>query len=334
MIPTLFHHRAWWRLAATAGLAMLLSATAVAQAQAPAPARMAGISAICDDCRLEKFSHCGAGKFIEGPAFDKEGTLWMVALNAGEIVKVSPAGQCTVASKVGGGPNGARFDKAGRQLIVTDRDRGLYAFDTGSSEVRVLRNKAGNDALRGLNDLVIDSVGGIFFTEPYGSSALRPNGRVFYLPPGNTPTEQRHLVLIGDNFAFPNGVMLSPDERTLYIGDYGTKRIFSVPLSAPGTPNPAGIPIVFATMTGGVGPDGMAVDVQGNLYVANYRGGEIVVFAADGFPYGSIRLPEGAAAGTTNMAVRDGYLYITESLNNDVWRVKTRIAGQPLVHQR
>ena len=164
VMPTLFHHPARWRLAAATGLAMLLSATAAAQAQAQAPARVAGISAICEDCKLEKFSHCGAGKFIEGPAFDKDGTLWMVALNAGEIMKVSTAGQCTEASKDGGGPNGARFDKAGKQLIVTDRDRGLYAFDSASSEVRVLRYKSGNDALRGLNDLFIDIEGGIFFT--------------------------------------------------------------------------------------------------------------------------------------------------------------------------
>ena len=56
------------------------------------------LSEICGDCKVEKVTSCGAGKFLEGPNFDKDGVLWMVGLMAGEILKVSKDGQCTVAN--------------------------------------------------------------------------------------------------------------------------------------------------------------------------------------------------------------------------------------------
>mgnify|MGYP000264038940 FL=1 len=55
------------------------------------------LAEICGDCKVEKVASCGAGKFLEGPNFDKDGVLWMVGLMAGEILKVAKDGQCTVA---------------------------------------------------------------------------------------------------------------------------------------------------------------------------------------------------------------------------------------------
>lgn len=238
-----------------------------------------------------------------------------------------------VAFKLGGAPNGARFDRRGR-LIITDRDRQLLSLNTVSGETQTLRSKHGYEALRGLNDSVIDSAGGIYFTEPYGFSAVKPDGRVFYMPPDDSAGKPRDLVGVGNTFAFPNGVALSPDEELLYVNDYATSRIIALPLLSPGLLNPGAVPYVFATLVGGNGPDGIAIDVAGNVYVAHQRGGEVVVFNRQGFAYGAIRLPAEAGIGTTNLAFWEGALYILESFKNEVWRVRTKIPGVAQANQR
>lgn len=285
------------------------------------------LSTICDDCKPVRYATCGkGGTLLEGPSFDKDGSLWLVALVSGRIHKVTPDGQCSVVSTIGGAPNGARQDSAGN-LVIADKDRNLLTYNMRSGQATVRRNKHGRETLRGLNDLVIDKAGGIYFTEPYGSHALKPNGRVFYLPPGSSDTDGGAMTVLGEGFAFPNGIALSPDETRLYVGDYATNRVFSLQLSAPGVLHPMGVPYVFASLTGGFGPDGMTVDSQGNLYVAHYRAGEVLVYNYNGFPYGSIRLPEDAGLGTTNVILRDGHLYIIDGTKDEVWRVKTKVPG-------
>lgn len=278
------------------------------------------LSAICGDCKVEKVASCGAGKFLEGPNFDKDGVLWMVGLMAGEILKVSKDGQCSVAKTGISFPGGARFDKDGK-LIVTSRSA-LLSYDTQSSELTPLRTAYGTQGFRGLNDVIVDKSGGIYFTEPNGSSAIRPIGRVYYM----APSRSGELQLVGDTFAFPNGLVLSPDESVLYIGEYALNRTTAIPLSSPGVVNIGRVPWVFATMSGGIGPDGMLVDSKGNVYQAHYMGGEVVVHDRYGFLVGNIKLPPEAGMGSTNIAFRDGYLYITEALKNEVWRVQAKIA--------
>ena len=289
---------------------------AVAQSPSTTP-----LSQICDDCTLRKYASCPAGKFLEGPNFDKDGVLWMVSLRTHEILKVTPDGQCSVVADVGGNPGGGRFDKTGH-YIVTDR-AGLMSFDTTTSKMTTIVSTYGTQNFKGLNDVVVDKAGGMYFTDPNGSNAMRPNGRVFYLPPDRS----KDVVLIGDVFAFPNGLVLSPDERILYVGEYSLNRIMAVPLSAPGTVAPLGSPYVFAYMVGGIGPDGMLVDQKGDVYSAHYQAGEIAIQDPSGFPIGQIRMPPEAGRSTTNLAFRDGYLYVTEASRSEVWRVATKIPG-------
>lgn len=273
-------------------------------------------SPICDSCKLELFAECGEGKFLEGPNFDKNGTLWLVGLRSGEILKAG-SGACEVAGRSGGFPGGARISKDGA-LIVTDRI-GLLSYNMNTGAVEELASRYGNENMKGLNDLAIDSSGGIYFTEPYGSNATKTDGRVFYYSP-----ETKAVTLIGDTFAFPNGVMLSPDEKTLYIGDYALNRIVGVPLSGSGEAKTDGVPYVFAYMQGGVGPDGMVTDEDGNLYVAHYKAGEVLVYDRNGFVIETFKMPEDAGMGTTNVALHDGYLYITEAEKNEIWRVAVK----------
>jgi sugar lactone lactonase YvrE len=174
---------------------------------------------------------------------------------------------------------------------------------------------------------VFDAAGGLYFTEPYGSSTLDPDGRVFYLPPGPDAS----LTVLADGLAFPNGIALAPSGANVYVGEYANKRILSLP-SATST-NVFDIAHVVTYTEGGVGPDGIALDADGNIYAAIFQGGEVRVIDVDRFAYGSIVLPEGAGTFVTNLAFKDDYLYITEASLGEIWRVRVTKRGLRLFHQ-
>ena len=282
------------------------------------------IDAICGDCRVAKVATCGG--FLEGATFDRAGSLWVVDLLSGNIVRVDDSGLCHVEANTGGAPNGAKFHRDGR-LFVADKNRGVLAYDPAADTVTVIADTYRAERIRGTNDLVFDAAGGLYFTEPYGSSALDADGRVFYLPPG----ENAALTVLADGLAFPNGVALAPNGANVYVGEYARKRIVSLP--AANSTNAFDVAHVVAYTEGGVGPDGMALDADGNLYAAIFQGGEIRVIGADRFAYGSIVLPEGAGTFVTNLAFKDDYLYITEASLGEIWRVRVAKSGLALFHQ-
>jgi len=261
----------------------------------------------------------GSG-FIEGINFDRDGEMWLVSPTTGEISTASVGEKATVVGETYGSPNGASFHKDGR-LFISDKDGELYAFDTSTGKRTVIADSYSTARLRGLNDLTFDEAGGLYMTEPYGSSATNPIGRVFYLPPG----EDSKLELFQENIAYPNGIAVSADGQRVYIAEFNKNRIIAAP-SADAADSPE-TPFVFAQFEGGIGPDGLAVDLEGNLYVAHFQAGQIVVLDKDGFNYGEIRLPESAGSFATNIAFHEGYLYVTESSKNEVWRIKVKQDG-------
>ena len=258
--------------------------------------------------------------FMEGIKFDREGNIWMVSPMSGELLTVADGEVEHV--KEYPGPVGAKFHKDGR-LFITDITGVIHAYNPATGDSEIVVSTYEGKPLNGLNDLVFDEEGGLYFTEPMGSSATNPVGRVFYLPAGSTEPE-----LFAEKIAYPNGVAISADGQRVYISEFAKNSVLSVPAkNAPPSPE---TPFVFGYYEGGIGPDGLAVDEEGNLYVAHFQAGEIIVQDASGFSYGAIRLPEEAGTFTTNLTFQDGYLYVTESSKNEVWRIQVKTDGLPL----
>ena len=265
---------------------------------------------ICGECRMEKYASCGG--FLEGATVDTKGTLFVVDLLSGKVLEVGSDGHCTTRGNTGGQPNGAKFGPDG-QLWITDKQLGLLKMDPGTGKITPLVQSYRSERLRGLNDLAFDAAGGVYFTEPYGSSALKPDGRLFYLPAG----KDAKLQVVAGNLAFPNGVVIADKGAKVYVGEYALKRITSLP--AVGSPDEFDVAHVFATTVGGIGPDGMLMMKDGTLLAANFDAGEIMGFDAIGHPIGTFRVPAGLR--TTNLAIRGEWLYVTEGSSGEVWRV-------------
>ncbi|WP_338472351.1 SMP-30/gluconolactonase/LRE family protein [Niallia sp. XMNu-256] len=258
------------------------------------------------------------GRFMEGINFDRKGNIWMVSPMSGELLTIEKDKVVSVVEE-GIVPVGAKIHKDGR-IFMTDLNGKIIAYDPIAKKTETVVNTYEGKPLNGLNDLVFDEKGGLYFTEPMGSSATHPVGRVFYLPADSTEPE-----LFAENIAYPNGVVISADGQRVYISEFDKNRLLSIP-SKKAEKSPE-TPFVFGSFEGGIGPDGLAVDTDGNVYVAHFQAGEIVVLDANGFKYGTIRLPEDAGTFTTNLAFNDGYLYITESSKNEVWRIKVKKEG-------
>lgn len=269
---------------------------------------------LCGECKVEKFAACGG--FLEGAAVDANGGLWAVDLLSGKVLSISDTGQCTARGNTGGQPNGAKFGPDG-MLWIADKQKGLLKMDPRTGAVSTVVNSYLNEQLRGLNDLVFDARGGVYFTEPYGSHVLKPDGRVFYLPPG----QGARLVLVADGLAFPNGLVLANNGANLWVGEFALKRITSI--RAVGSTDDFDIPGVVATTSGGNGPDGMLLRADGTLIAANFRAGEVLAWDPAGRPLGSVRIP-GNGLMTTNVAIRGEWLYVTEASLGEIWRVRLK----------
>ena len=132
-----------------------------------------------------------------------------------------------------------------------------------------------------------------------------------------------------NNLSYPNGIALSPDEQYLYVTELGNNRLVKAYLREDRS---VWFSFASTTFNGGWGPDGVALDTEGNLYIAQFDGHRVNVVDPQGYVIGVIDTP---ANRTTNVAFGpDGHtLYVTEGWTNTVYRVKVNKTGAKLWHQ-
>lgn len=227
----------------------------------------------------------------EGPAFDRDGNLYFVNWESSSIVKLTPDGVASEFFNTGGIPAGLAFHRDG-SLYVADEGKDIHGvLRIAAGAATVVVNAYQGTPLNGANDLVFDHEGILYFSDPWGSSGENPIGGFYrYFPDG--PLEQ-----IDRNLAFPNGVALAPDGSAVYLAETYRNRILRYPIAADGA---VGKREDFAFLPeGGSGPDGMAFDEAGNLYVAHYGGGRVAIFGPGGDLLDEIRIP---GANVTNVA--------------------------------
>ncbi len=263
------------------------------------------------------------GEFLEGPSVDRDGSLYVSNIESGWISKINPDGTRENVFSTGGRPNGTKFHKDGR-LFITDQKKGVLWWDPKTGKSQTLFTDYKGAKFLGPNDLIFDSQGNFYFTDPGMTGAYNPTGAVY------KATAQGELIQLFHNLAYPNGIALSPNESCLLIAEFAANRISYCFFDKQGKPEWVGI---LCNLSGGVGPDGLALDAQGNLYVARNGLGGIQVFspAPMGEPLEFIKVPEGL--GVTNCCFGgpdNKDLYITESWMGHVYKVKVDQPGLTL----
>lgn len=259
--------------------------------------------------------------FIEGPSFDRAGNLYIVDIPYGRIFRISPQGEFSVVAEYDGEPNGLKIHKDGR-IFITDYRNGLMRLDPATGKVTPHFARIHSESFKGLNDLVFAGNGDIYFTDQGQTGIHDPSGRVYRL------SAEGKLTCLLDNVPSPNGIVLNLSETMLFVAATRGNCVWRVPLTPDGGVTKCGIQI---QMSGGVGPDGMALDEAGNLAVAHVGMGCVWLFSAKGEPLYRIESCRGEAV--TNVAyggADNKTLYITESESGSILTARLPIAGRKM----
>jgi len=226
-------------------------------------------------------------KFTEGPTQDADGNLYFTDIRTDRIYKRTTDGGIAVFVEPSGTCNGLMVH--GDRLLACSMKGRLISFSLADGTETVLAAEHAGARFNACNDLVIDQAGGIYFTDPrFRSPEPYPQGKeaVYYRAADGSVTR-----VVENDFA-PNGVILSPDEKTLYVVPSFEKRMWAYPVTGPGK---LGEGRVFCQLKqqlarGNGGGDGLTVDTKGNLYITSQLG--VQIFDPAGKHLGTIAFPE------------------------------------------
>ena len=257
----------------------------------------------------------------EGPAFDRDGNLYFVNWLTSSIIKLTLDGEAAEFFNTGGIPAGLAFHRDGSLYVADEGDDIHGVLRIADGEATILVNEYEGQPLNGANDLVFDRTGVLYFSDPWRSSAENPIGGFYrYFPDGT-------LERIDHGLAFPNGVALSAASDAVYLAETYRNRILRYPIGPDGA---IGAREDFAILPGREGPDGMAFDQAGNLYVAHYGGGKVAVFGPSGEMIDEIPVP---GAQVTNVAFGGPdrrTLVITDVATASLYQTRVDVPGLAL----
>ena len=262
--------------------------------------------------------------FLEGPVFDGAGNLYVTDIPWGRIFRIDPQGMWSLVAEYDGEPNGMKFLDA-NTLLITDYKNGLVRLDVASGAVTPFLERRNSESFKGVNDLIFDAEGNLYFTDQGQSGLHDPSGRLYRLRPSG------QLDLLLHNVPSPNGVALSPDGRVLYLAVTRGNCVWRVPLLPDGSVAKVS---QFFTSYGPSGPDGLAVDAQGHVLVANPGLGHVWVLNHRAEPVQVLRGVPGSS--TTNLAfggVQRKQLFVTDSTQGRILTTTLDTPGQP-IHPR
>lgn len=255
-------------------------------------------------------------KFTEGPAADKEGNVFFTDQPNNQIWKYGVDQKLSVFMSPAGRANGTYFDHQGNLIVCADEHQQLWSIRP-DKKVNVLFTDIQGKHLNGPNDLWIDPKGGIYLTDPYYQrdywARKAPEldaEKVYYLPKG-----KKELVMVSDVLKKPNGIVGSPDGKTLYVADIGDNKIYRFSILPDGR---LGNPTVFVNQ----GADGITLDAEGNLYLA---GKGVTVYDKAGKQIAYLKINEPWTANLCFGGKDRNELFITAS--SAVYKIPMNVKG-------
>jgi gluconolactonase len=269
---------------------------------------------IMQGAKLEKLAD--GFLFTEGPSADAKGNVYFTDQPNDRIMVWNTKTGLSVFMKPAGRSNGMAFDKKGNLWSCADEKDELWKITPGKTVEVVVTNYKGN-LLNGPNDLWISPDGGIYFTDPFYKRTWWDHDKmpqekqcVYYLEPAH-----KTLTRVADDLLQPNGIVGTPDGKTLFVADISANKTWSYSINPDGSLSGKRL---FCEM----GSDGMTIDSEGNLYLT---GTGVTVFDRSGKRVGNIPIPE---SWTANVCFGDKdfkSLYITAS--KGLYRIKLKVRG-------
>jgi len=257
-------------------------------------------------------------KFTEGPASDAAGNVYFTDQPNDRILKWSTDGKLSTFLEPCGRSNGLCFDSQGQLWACADNKNELWRIAPDGRTTVVVKDFGGK-LLNGPNDLWIRPDGGIYFSDPLYKRPYWNRGpseqdvqAVYYLSP-----DPQRLVRVAEDLKQPNGVIGTPDGKTLYVADIGAKKTYAYAIQPDGS-------LSGKRLFCELGSDGMTIDQRGNVYLT---GKGVIVFDPSGRQIEQIDVPEGWTANVCFGGADQQTLFITASRGLYSLRMQVRGAG-------
>jgi len=225
----------------------------------------------------------GAFKFTEGPAVDADGNVYFTDQPNDRIHIWSADGKLSTFLEPAGRSNGLCFDNDGALWACADEKNELWKIDVKTKKVTVVLKDHGGKLLNGPNDLWVRPDGGIYFTDPFYKrdywkrGAQEQDKRALYFL-----SAKCKLARVDDDFGQPNGIVGTPDGKTLYVADIGKSKTYRYEIQDDGT-------LKNRQLFCESGSDGMTLDDAGNVYLT---GKGVLIFDKDGKKIDTIAIDE------------------------------------------
>lgn len=257
--------------------------------------------------------------FTEGPASDARGDVYFTDQPNDRVMVWSVEGKLTTFLQPSGRSNGLCFGPDGRLWMCADEKNELRVMNmkTGAQSVACSGDENGG-RLNGPNDVWVAPNGAVYFTDPYYRRQYWPAGTerrdpqsVFRLNP-----DGRTLTRVAADLKQPNGIIGTPDGKTLYVADIGAGRTYAYDIARDGA-------LTNKRLFCEMGSDGMTLDDEGNVYLT---GPGVVVFDKAGKEVQRIAVPEERWTANVCFGGRDRRtLFI--SAGKGLYSIRTRTKG-------
>jgi gluconolactonase len=288
---------------------VLLTLTSTASAQDSA--------VLAPGAKLEKL--VGDFKFTEGPSSDNEGNVYFTDQPNDRILKWSTDGKLSTFLEPAGRSNGLCFDDRGRLWAAADELNELWVIDVPSGKHTVIASRYNDKLLNAPNDIWVRPDGGLYFTDPFYKRDYWKRGpmeqdqqAVYYLAP-----ESKSLTRVTDDLEQPNGIIGTPDGKTLYVADIKANKTYAYDIQPDGS-------LTGKRLFCSLGSDGMTIDDAGNVYLT---GKGVTVFDKTGKQIEHIDVPEAWTANVCFGGKDMKTLFITASTGLYDMQMKTKGAS-------
>lgn len=267
--------------------------------------------------------------YCEGVVFDKEGRGYVSWGKS--ITRFTVDGENKVWAETGA-PNGHKILADGTHLVCDASQHAVLHLSADGKLLPHASKECAGKPLRGPNDLTLDAAnGGFYFTDPGESGKEKPIGTVHYVDKAG----KTHLV--DDGYAFSNGIVLTPDGKTLYVAESQYNRVWAYDVTGPGQVKNKRLLVDLPKKDESTGqidnqPDGMCLDQAGNLYVAHYGMRQVQVVSPEGkivarYPGGNLTTSNVAFGGPEH-----NQLFVTGAIGDEankggVFRLDLGVSG-------
>ncbi len=256
----------------------------------------------------------GGYKFTEGASVAQDGRVFFTDQPNDKIEVWSEDGSITNFMQSCERSNGTYFNKKGELVTCADLHNRLVAI-TMDKKIQTVAENFGGTHLNGPNDLWITPTGGIYYSDPYyhrdywesGHKETQDTRGVYYMSP------EGKVIRVINDFKQPNGLVGTPDGKTLYVSDINDKKIWKYTINSDGS-------LVNKTLFAPEGSDGMTIDNRGNVYLTNKS---VSVYNTKGENIARIEVPEQPSNLCFGGKKRD-VLFITARTSVYILKMKTK----------